>query len=142
MCVCVCVVQTGLDSPLLLLYGERAVQARAKALADAERHRRHMEAVSEAMAQHGKDEAEATLKVCIIRDVWSEGGRKRERGRELAIIIHPSSTPGVESRVSHRSWHGQAGLDSVREQLVEERVHELRRCEESLKAGADGAWIG
>lgn len=39
--------------------------AHAKALKDAARHRRHMEAVSEAMAQHGKEEAEAALKVLL-----------------------------------------------------------------------------
>lgn len=38
----------------------------------------------------------------------------------------------------HIIVHMQAGLDSVREQLVEERLHELRRCEEGLKAGVDG----
>jgi hypothetical protein len=43
----------------------------------------------------------------------------------------------------------QAGLDSFRDQLLEERVQELRRCEESLKAvaaagsggAADGAFL-
>lgn len=54
------------DCPLLLLYGEKAVTQRKRALQDAERHRRHMESVSEAMARHDVDEAEAAFKVCEI----------------------------------------------------------------------------
>jgi hypothetical protein len=41
------------------------VNARAKALADAARHKRHMAEVSEAMAQHDVEEAEAAFKVCV-----------------------------------------------------------------------------
>ena len=61
------------------------------------------------------------------------------------IISHTKPTKRNETR------QNQAHLESFREQLVEERVQELRRCEESLKAAAaagaggaaavaDGAW--
>ena len=76
---------TGFNCPLLLLYAERAVTARKRALVDAERHRRHMERVSEAMAQHDVEEAEAAFKV--RKERRSMFGRVM--GRDVCSSIHP-----------------------------------------------------
>lgn len=58
--------------------------ARNRALADAERHRRHMERVSEVMAQHDVEEAEAAFKVMMVC-VWAWHGRVG-----CVVLTHPS----------------------------------------------------
>lgn len=54
-------------------------------------------------------------------------------GRDVCSSIHPYPYATLQCPMRART---QAGLDSFREQLVEERVQELRRCEENLKAAA------
>ncbi|GAB5036290.1 Hypothetical protein NocV09_03700060 [Nannochloropsis oceanica] len=51
----------GRECALLKFYGETAVATREEALKDAKRHRAHLLAVLEAVARHGKEEADGKL---------------------------------------------------------------------------------
>ena len=120
----------GRECALLKFYGETIVATREEALKDAKRHRAHLLAVLEAVARHGKEEAEGKLegqkeglkeimleemvgelKECQealrVAEAGDEGGG-REGGKEGGVVV-PART--VMTRHTRKIKGGEGLLE-------------------------------